>query len=413
MKGSGIAENYSWTKDDNYVNIDTRVNEMEKRTWAEIDLDALAHNMREIRKITDPHAQIMAVVKADAYGHGVEECAKTLLENGADCLAAATLDEALELRNLFPDVPVLILGSSMEEEAREIIENGIMPNVYTYELAEALSRTASELGKKVSVHIKLDTGMSRIGFVVDDENSAETADEIERISKLPMLEIEGIFSHFATSDEADDSYTRLQFKRFMSVCNELSRRGIEIPIKHICNSAGIMMYPEYHLDMVRPGIILYGMYPSEEVDRSRLDLRYVMSLKSVITYVKEIEPGRGVSYGIEYIADGGARIATVPIGYADGYLRLLAGKAKIAVNGELFPIAGRICMDQCMIDVTSVNNIKRGDEALIFGNGAVTVDDVADWIGTINYEVTCMVSRRIPRVYIKNGEVERVIEYLL
>ncbi len=386
---------------------------MEKRTWAEIDLDALAHNMREIRKITNPDAQIMAVVKADAYGHGVKECAKTLLENGADRFAVATLDEAKELRNIFSDVPILILGSSMEEEAREIIKNEIMPNVYTYEFAKALSDTALELGKKVKVHVKLDTGMSRIGFVVRDVDNDDLIDEIVKISELPMLEIEGIFSHFAVSDEDRDDYTRLQFNRFMGVCNALEKRGVKIPIKHICNSAGIMMYPEYHLDMVRPGVIMYGMYPSNFVDKTRLDLKYVMSLKSVITYVKDIEPGRGVSYGVEYIADGVARIATVPVGYADGYLRMLAGKAKIAVNGKLFPIAGRICMDQCMIDVTSVNNIKRGDEALIFGDGAVTVDDVAGWIGTINYEVTCMISRRIPRVYLKDGKVLKVIEYLL
>lgn len=386
---------------------------MEKRTWAEIDLDALAHNMREIRKITNPNAQIMAVVKADAYGHGVKECAKTLLENGADRFAVATLDEAKELRNIFSDVPILILGSSMEEEAREIIKNEIMPNVYTYEFAKALSDTALELDKKVKVHVKLDTGMSRIGFVVRDGDNDDLIDEIVKISELPMLEIEGIFSHFAVSDEDRDDYTRLQFNRFMGVCNALEKRGVKIPIKHICNSAGIMMYPEYHLDMVRPGVIMYGMYPSNFVDKTRLDLKYVMSLKSVITYVKDIEPGRGVSYGVEYIADGVARIATVPVGYADGYLRMLAGKAKIAVNGKLFPIAGRICMDQCMIDVTSVNNIKRGDEALIFGDGAVTVDDVAGWIGTINYEVTCMISRRIPRVYLKDGKVLKVIEYLL
>ena len=301
----------------------------------------------------------------------------------------------------------------MEEEAREIIKNEIMPNVYTYEFAKALSDTALELGKKVKVHVKLDTGMSRIGFVVRDVDNDDLIDEIVKISELPMLEIEGIFSHFAVSDEDRDDYTRLQFNRFMGVCNALEKRGVKIPIKHICNSAGIMMYPEYHLDMVRPGVIMYGMYPSNFVDKTRLDLKYVMSLKSVITYVKDIEPGRGVSYGVEYIADGVARIATVPVGYADGYLRMLAGKAKIAVNGKLFPIAGRICMDQCMIDVTSVNNIKRGDEALIFGDGAVTVDDVAGWIGTINYEVTCMISRRIPRVYLKDGKVLKVIEYLL
>ena len=386
---------------------------MEKRTWAEIGLDALAYNMRGIRKITNPNAKIMAVVKADAYGHGVVECAKTLLENGADRFAVATLDEALELRRSFSDVPIMILGSSMAEDAEALIKNDIIPNVYTEELARELSETALRLDKPVKVHIKLDTGMSRIGFVITDGDNSGVLDEIARINDLPMLEIEGIFSHFSTSDEADEEYTRLQFRRFMDICGGLAGRGINIPIKHICNSAGIMMYPEYHLDMVRPGIILYGMYPSSEVDRSRLPLRYVMSLKARVTYVKEIEDGRGVSYGKKYIAGGDEVIATVPIGYADGYSRLLTGKAEIAVDGVRFPIVGRICMDQCMINVTSGNNIKRGDEALIFGDGAVTADDVAAWLSTINYEVTCMVSRRIPRVYKRHGRTVRVLDYLL
>ena len=386
---------------------------MEKRTWAEIDLDALAFNMRGIRKITNRDAMIMAVIKADAYGHGVGECARTLLENGADRFAVATLDEAVELKRMFPEVPVMILGSAMEEDAESIVKNDIIAGVYTYELAKALSDAAVSLNKTVRIHIKLDTGMSRIGYVITDGDNSAVVDEIKRISHLPLLEIEGVFSHFATSDEADKSYTKLQFERFMSICDELKSEGVNIPIRHICNSAGIMMYPEYHLDMVRPGIILYGMYPSDEVDKSCLNLRYVMSLKSTITYVKEIEPGRGVSYGKEYIADGAVKLATVPIGYADGYSRLLAKKAKIEINGEVFPVAGRICMDQCMIDVTSGNNIKRGDEALIFGSGAVTVDDVAVWLGTINYEITCMISRRIPRVYKKGGETVKVLDYLL
>ena len=386
---------------------------MEKRTWAEINLDALEHNIREIRKITNPNAQIMAVVKADAYGHGVAKCAEVLLKNGADRFAVATLNEAIELRRLFSDVPILILGSSLESEADELVKNDITPNVYLTEFAKALSDSALKLKKPVKVHIKLDTGMSRIGFPIHDGDNSDVIEEILAISRMPMLEIEGIFSHFATSDEANEDYTRLQFKRFMSVCDELAERGLTIPIKHICNSAGIMMYPEYHLDMVRPGVILYGMYPSDEVDKTKLDLKYVMSLKSIITYVKEIESGRGVSYGKEYIADGVARIATVPIGYADGYSRLLASNAKIAVGEKLFPIAGRICMDQCMIDVSCVNNIKRGDEALIFGDGAVTVDDIAAWLGTINYEVTCMLGHRVPRVYKHDGKTVKVLEYLL
>ena len=386
---------------------------MEKRTWAEINLDALEHNIREIRKITNPNAQIMAVVKADAYGHGVEKCAEVLLKNGADRFAVATLNEAIELRRLFSDVPILILGSSLESEADELVKNDITPNVYLTEFAKALSESALKLKKPVKVHIKLDTGMSRIGFPIHDGDNSDVIEEILAISRMPMLEIEGIFSHFATSDESNEDYTRLQFKRFKSVCDELEARGLTIPIKHICNSAGIMMYPEYHLDMVRPGVILYGMYPSDEVDKTKLDLKYVMSLKSIITYVKEIESGRGVSYGKEYIADGVARIATVPIGYADGYSRLLASNAKIAVGEKLFPIAGRICMDQCMIDVSCVNNIKRGDEALIFGDGAVTVDDIAAWLGTINYEVTCMLGHRVPRVYKHGGKTVKVLEYLL
>ena len=386
---------------------------MEKRTWAEINLDALANNIRQIRKITNPNAQVMAVVKADAYGHGVARCAELLLKNGADRFGVATLNEAIELRRIFDEVPILILGSSFESETDELVKNNITPNVYMPEFAKALSDSAVKLGKSIKVHIKLDTGMSRIGFPVTDGDNSGIINEIIAISRLPMLEIEGIFSHFSTSDELDEAYTHLQFKRFMSVCDELEKRGLKIPIKHICNSAGIMMYPQYHLDMVRPGVILYGMYPSDEVDKKLIDLKYVMSLKSIITYVKDVEPGRGVGYGKEYIADGAAKIATVPIGYADGYLRALAKNAKIAVGEKLFPIAGRICMDQCMIDVTGVNNINRGDEALIFGNGAVTVDDIAKWLGTINYEVTCILGHRVPRVYVRGGKTVEVLEYLL
>lgn len=386
---------------------------MDKRTWAEIDIDALAYNMKNIRRITKPDAEIMAVVKANAYGHGAVECAKVLLSNGADRLGVATLDEAIEMRKCFRDVPIIILGSSCEDDAEDIVRYGITASVYTDDIALALSREANKQGTTAKIHIKIDTGMSRIGYVASDVDNSEVVNEILRISKLENIETEGIFSHFATSDEDDETYTRLQFKRFMALCDDLENAGLKIPIKHICNSAAIMMYPEYHLDMVRPGIILYGMYPSDEVDRKKLDLRYVMSLKSTITYVKEIASGTGVSYGKEYIADGTAKIATVPVGYADGYSRLLAGKAKISVNGKLFPIAGRICMDQCMIDVTSVNNIDRGDEALIFGEGNVTVDDIANWLGTINYEITCMINRRVPRIYIKRGENVAVVDYLL
>ncbi len=385
---------------------------MEKRTWAEIDLDAIAHNMREIRKITNPDAQIMAVVKADAYGHGFLEVTKALLENGADRLAVAVLQEAKQLRSRGVNVPILLLGASMDNDIEDIINFDVTPNVFSYEFAKAISYVAEKKEKVTKIHIKLDTGMSRIGYVVSDDNT-EIVNEIEKISKLPYIEIEGIFSHFSTSDEYDGSYTRLQFNRFMSVIGDLEKRGVNIPIKHICNSAGIMMYPEMHLDMVRPGVILYGMYPSDEVDKSRLDLIPAMTLKSKITFVKEVEPGRGVSYGKEYITDKVTKIATVPIGYADGYLRKIAGKGKMLVHGVKAPIIGRICMDQCMIDVTEVHNIERGDEAIIFGRVGITIDDLASWLDTINYEVSCVIGKRIPRIYTKDGKAVKVLNYLL
>ena len=385
---------------------------MEKRTWAEVDLDAIAHNIREIRKITNKEAQIMAVVKADAYGHGFLETTKTLLDNGADRLAVAVLQEGKQLRKSGVDVPILILGASAPEDAEDLIEFGITPTVFDYEIAKALSDTAKKRGTVTKVHIKLDTGMTRIGFVINDEDNTEIINTIIKISKLPYIEIEGIFSHFSTSDEYDSAYTLMQFDRFMGVVNALEEKGLKIPIRHICNSAGIMMYPQMHLDMVRPGVILYGMYPSNEVDKSRLNLIPAMTIKSTLTLVKEVEAGRGVSYGKEYITDKTTKIATVPIGYADGYLRKIAKKGKMLVNGTEVPIIGRICMDQCMIDVTNVHNIDKGDEVIVFGKDKITIDDLAEWLETINYEIACIVGKRIPRIYTKNGKAVKVLNYL-
>lgn len=385
---------------------------MDKRTWAEVDLDAIAHNIKEIRKITNSASKIMAVVKADAYGHGFLEVAKTLLENGADRLAVAVLQEGKQLRSRGVNVPILILGASGEESIEDLINFDITPSVFTYEFAKELSYAAERKEKVTKIHIKIDTGMSRIGFLAGEDNEG-IVDEILKISRLPYIEIEGIFSHFATSDETDKSYTILQYNRFMDVCNKLEEKGLHIPIKHICNSAGIMMYPEMHLDMVRPGVILYGMYPSDEVDKSRLDLIPAMTLKSTVTHVKEVEEGRGVSYGKEFITNKKMKIATVPIGYADGYLRKLAKEGKMIVNGEKVAIIGRICMDQCMIDVTNVHTIDKGDEVIIFGREGVTIDDLAMWLETINYEVSCVIGKRIPRIYTKNGKAVKVLNYLM
>ena len=406
-----ITKYYSWKNERKCVII-YRENK-KYRAWAEIDINAAAKNMKNIRAITNKNARIMATVKADAYGHGFLEMSKIFLGNGADRLAVATLDEAIQLRREGIDVPIMILGASDVEDVEELVEFNIIPAVFDVEFAKELSKAATKKKKTAKIHIKVDTGMSRIGFVVADENDA-IIDEIISISKLPNIEIEGIFSHLSTSDEADDTYTRLQFERFMSVVNNLSEKGLDIPIKHICNSAAIIMYPEMHLDMVRPGIILYGLYPSDDINKSKLPLKPVMTLKSRITLIKEVEADRGVSYGKEYITDKKTRIATVSIGYADGYIRKYANQGEVLLeSGEKAPIIGRICMDQCMIDVTNVHNIHKGDEVILFGDEGVSADDAAKRLDTINYEITCMVSKRIPRVYIKNERTVKTLNYLV
>ncbi len=381
------------------------------RSWAEIDLGALAYNMRSIRARTEKTAMVTAVIKSDAYGHGAVMAAETLLKNGADRFAVATVSEAVELRNAGITVPILILGATVAEEAEEIVRRDITPAVFTFEYAQALSAEAVRQSKTVTVHIKLDTGMSRIGYVAGADDNAVT-DEIIRISRLDNVFVEGIFSHLSTADESDHAYTRAQFARFTAVCDLLEKKGVKIPVRHIANSAAIMMFPEMHLDMVRAGIVLYGYYPSEEVDKSRLAIKPVMSFKSRISYVKRPGAGRGVSYGNTFVTDEDTVVATVPVGYADGYSRIMSGKAEMLVNGEKFKVIGRICMDQCMIDVTNANNISIGDEVILFGSGGITADTVAGWLGTISYEALCMVGRRIPRVYTENGSAVGEVDIL-
>lgn len=386
---------------------------MNKRAWAEVDLDAIAHNIKQIRNITNPHAKIMAVVKADAYGHGFLEVAKTLIENGADALAVAVLQEAKQLRSRGIKVPILILGATDQAAAEDLIDFDVMPTVFDYEMAKALSYEAQRKDKIAKIHIKIDTGMSRVGYLAIEETIDKTVEEILKIANLPYLEIDGIFSHFSTADETDQTFTDVQFSRFMNLCDRLEKAGLSIPTKHICNSAATIMRPEMHLDMVRPGIILYGLYPSDEVDKKRLPLIPAMSLKAQISMVKTVSKGTEVSYGKTYITDKTTKIATVPIGYADGYLRVLAEKAKMLCHGEQVKVIGRICMDQCMIDVTNVNTISTGDEVTIFGADTITADDVAKWMNTINYEVVCVIGKRIPRIYKSGGRAVKVLNYLL
>lgn len=379
--------------------------------YAEINLDNLIHNMREIRKLSGRESQVMAVIKADGYGHGATKIAQVLLDNGADTLAVAVLDEAIELRQAGFKVPIFILGYTQPERAEEVVKYDLEQSVYSFEVAKALSEAAIAQDKMVFVHIKIDTGMGRIGLQADND----AVEIIKDIYKLPNLKIKGIFTHFAAADEIDKNYTQSQFDKFNWICTKLENQDINIEIKHCGNSATIIDLPDMHLNMVRAGILLYGLAPSEDVMLNKIALKEVMSLKVRITHVKEIEVGQSVSYGRKFIAEKKSTIASLPIGYADGYTRLLSGKAEALVKGQRVPLVGRICMDQCMIDVTGVEDVKVGDEVVLFGeqgDGFISIDEIAKKLGTINYEVVCMISRRIPRVYVRNGEVVEVLNYL-
>ena len=391
--------------------------EERNRAWAEIDIDALEHNLREIKKCIKKDTRIMAVVKADAYGHGVLEVAKKAIESGADYLGVAWVCEAVELREMGMTVPIMVLGNSAYREIEEIVRYDITATVSDVGFAEKLSEAATKLSKTAKIHIKIDTGMSRIGFLSDSENARkDTCDKILKISKFSGLELEGIFSHFASADENDADYTCMQYNRFLAVVENLREMGLQIPIKHICNSAATMKFPEMHLDMVRLGIMMYGLYPSKDFDKKLLDLIPVMSFKARITEVKELDKGVSLSYGRAYCTEGKTKIATVSVGYADGYPRALSNIAEIMAGGERVKQVGRICMDQCMIDVSKVNNINVGDEVTLFGKASengVSADCLADTIGTINYEIVCNVARRVPRVYIKDGKVVKTLNYIL
>ncbi len=383
------------------------------RAWAEIDLDAIAYNVREIKRLTGKRVELMGVVKADAYGHGVLEVIRTLLDNGITQLAVSMLDEAVQIRQLGIKVPILVLSYTDPARAEEIVLNDVTQTVFSHDIAKALSAASVKLGRNAKIHIKVDTGMTRVGFMP----GYSAVKNIMEIGRLPGLTIEGLFTHFASADETERDYTMLQYERFMSICSELGRVGIHIPVKHVCNSAAIIQYPEMHLDLVRPGVILYGLYPSQQVDVGKIRLKPAMTLKANVILVKDVEQDTCISYGRTFRTSRPSRIATIPIGYADGYTRLLSNKGRMLVNGEFAPVVGRVCMDQCMIDVTDLKQeLHVGDEVVVFGrqNGAcISVDEVAADIGTISYEVICIIGKRIPRVYLKDGKICSVLNYLV
>jgi len=368
--------------------------------WAEIDLNALTSNISEVRRLTNPTAKIMAIVKANAYGHGAVKVSRTVLSGGADWLGVARLDEGISLREAGIGAPILILGYLPPEQSADVVRSSLSQAIYTSDMALALADAAAAEGTRAKVHLKIDTGMGRIGWVA----GPEAVREILILARNRHLEVEGIFTHFAAADLVDKKYTKEQFAKFTGLIEDLRRNGLEIPIKHAANSASLMEMPETHLDMVRAGIILYGLYPSDEVDHSRIKLHPVMSLKAKVAFVKRVPAGFKVSYGCTYITENATVIATLPLGYADGYSRLLSSKGYALIHGRRAPVVGRVCMDQIMVDVGHIPGVAVGDEAVLIGHQGeqeITADEFAGLLGTINYEVVCMISHRVPRVYKK------------
>ena len=388
-----------------------------KRTWAQIDLDAIKHNYLQIRNNISAKSMLLCVIKADAYGHGAVALAKEYERLGADWFAVSNLEEAFQLRNNGIKKPILILGYTPANMAYELSRLNISQAVFSEEYAKDLSNYAAKNNVKVKIHLKIDTGMSRIGFVFKrKEENSDTIEELIRVCKLENLITEGIFTHFAVADEPGKSIetTNGQFSAFTDICEILKKNGIDIKIRHCSNSGGILNYPKTNLDMVRAGIILYGLFPSDYV-KNKLDLRPAMSLKTVISQVKTVPKGTAVSYGGTFITPRETKIATVPIGYADGYLRVLSSKASMLVNGKKAPVIGRICMDQAMLDITDIENVKENTVVTVFGkdgDAEIKVEDIADIANTINYEILCLISKRIPRIYIKNGEKIGQLNYL-
>lgn len=378
------------------------------RTEAAIDLDAAEHNFNVTRAKLPQHVKLLCVIKADAYGHGAVELAK-LFEDRADFYGVACIEEAIELIQAGIKTPVLILGAVAREYFADIVKYGIRIPIFSYDDAKALSEEAQRQGKTVPFHLCVDTGMSRIGFQV----SEDSADSCKEIACLPGIFAEGLFSHFATADEADLSKAVAQRERFKQFIRMLEARGMDIPIKHINNSAGIMNFDEY-FDICRMGIILYGLYPSHEVDKSLLRIKPVMEWRTHISFIKELEEGREISYGGTYKTQETRRIATIPVGYADGYPRCLSNRGKVLINGQFAPITGRVCMDQFMVDIAGID-AQVGDTVILIGKSgdhALSMEEVSESAYSFNYELPCRIARRVPRTYYRGGKLVKHTNYM-
>ncbi len=378
--------------------------------WVEIDLDSILYNLNGLRKKLPESTKVCMVIKSNAYGHGSAKLAKFYEENGVDFLAVARAREAFELRKAGVSLPILNLGYTNLANVEECIKQNVSMTVFNYEFAEEVNRIAKKINKTAKIHLKMDTGMSRLGYVVLENDVNAIVEEIEKISNLDFIEIEGMYTHFATADASNKEFEELQTGRFATMVEELEKKGLRPAYVHSSNSAEILDMEEKY-DMVRIGIVQYGLYPSDEVKRS-VDLKPAMSFKAKVSNIKILNPGTSISYGRIYFTTVKEKIATITVGYADGFLR---GRKNpyVFIKGVKCSIVGRICMDQCMVRVPMDMDIHIDDDVLIFGKEDVTVDDIAHDCDTINYEVLCDVSRRVPRVYIQNGEIVDIVDYLL
>ncbi|CEI71622.1 MULTISPECIES: alanine racemase [Romboutsia] len=384
------------------------MNKITAPTWAEINLDNIKFNLDNIKKSLNENTKICGVLKANAYGHGSVPIAKLLEKENVDYIAVARLEEGIELRQNKIMLPILCLGYIPEEALATAIDNDITITIYSVEMAQKLNDIAKHIGKHAKIHIKIDTGMSRIGFIPN----SQSINDIKSINDLEFVDIEGIFTHFATADEKSKEFTKLQVQRFKYMVEGLEAIDINIPIKHVSNSAAIIDLQDLNLNMVRCGIILYGHYPSEEVDRDIIQLKPAMTLKTRVAHIKDVDKGTGISYGLKYRSDETEKIATIPIGYADGFSRIQKNP-KVMIKGNIFDVIGRICMDQCMVKINKNIDIKIGDEVIIFGEEKLTAEDVAKSLETINYEVLCMVSRRVDRIYMERNAILQSDSYLI
>ena len=388
-----------------------------KRTWADISLDDLEYNYRSIRSRLPSGTRYLGVMKADAYGHGAVPVSRALADLGAEYLAVSNLEEAVQLRRGEIRLPILILGYTPPEYAENRIYLDITQEVHSLEYAKELDASLAGTNYILNVHLKLDTGMTRIGFFAYDNE--RTLDELKQVAALPHLRIEGVFMHFCVADSTageDVTFTRLQFRRFTDMLSAMEGAGIRPEIRHCCNSGATILYPEYALDMVRPGIITYGNAPSAELEGA-ISLRPMMSLHSMIAQVRTVPAGTDISYGRLYRTKEATRVAVLPIGYADGLSRLLTGKASFYLHGTMVPVIGRICMDMCMLDVSAVPDAKPGDIVTIFGydedGTLVPCERLASAQGTINYELLCQISKRIPRICHRGDKTEQILQYIV